>query len=274
MTNSGVHVIRHIHNRNVNRNVVVSTTSKPRLLHTLIRERLNRIDPTIVGMYGDSVIDQLIERANALSGQVVMRAARYGHFTNELLGVVLSMQRLQTILGNPSLPVGWYFLDDFANWFGQHEEQIADIMAIAPSIEDGVPVLKLAISEAKFVASEGYRAHARKSARQLQDTVSRISRALDPQHRRIDRQTWLHRLGDFMIEGMEHFDSVKKNGWDLHRWSDEDTAGQGAYQDCWVLLMSSSMMTRRMLILAMPYLLPAWITAYRRCLTSPVSLRS
>jgi S-DNA-T family DNA segregation ATPase FtsK/SpoIIIE len=221
LNNNGVHVIRHIHDRNVDRHIVVSTTSKPRLLHALLRERLDRIDPTLLATHGEEVIDRLIERANALSGQVVMRAARYGHFANELLGIVLSMQRLQAGLeGDPSQPIGWYFLDDFASWFGQHEEQIADIMAIAPRFEDKKPVLRIAIAEAKFVASEGYRVHAKKSARQLLDTVSRISRALDPNHRRIDRETWLHRLGDFMIEGMEPFDSARSGGWNLHKWSD------------------------------------------------------
>ena len=33
--------------------------------------------------------------------------------------------------------------------------------------------------------------------------MARISRALDPDHKRIDREIWLHRLGDFMIEEIE-----------------------------------------------------------------------
>lgn len=221
LSNNGVSVIRHIHDRNVDRNIVVSTTSRPRLLHALLRERLDGIDPAIVATYGDNVVNRLINEANALSGQVVMRAARYGHFANELLGIVLSMQRLRAGLGASSSPVGWYFLDDFASWFGQREEQIADIMAIAPRVENGRPVLKIALSEAKFVGSEGYRAQAKKSARQLEETVIRVARALDPQHKRIDRETWLHRIGDFMIEGMEPFDGLPTKGWDLHRWSDE-----------------------------------------------------
>jgi len=221
LTNNGVRVIRHIHDRHVDRNIIVSTTSKPKLLRVLLNERLERLDPAITGGGGEVVIDRLIEQANALSGQVVMRAARYGHYANELLGIVLSMEKIREGLGGTNFPLGWYFLDDFASWFGQHEEQIADIMAIAPRIEDGNPVLKVAISEAKFVSSRGYRAHAKKSAKQLEETAARIGRALDPQHKRIDREIWLHRLGDFMIEGMEPFDPALMNGWDLHRWSDE-----------------------------------------------------
>ena len=221
LANNGVHVIRHIHDRVVDRNIIVSTTSKPRLLRALLRERLDRVDPAIRDG-NDKIIDKLIDQANAISGQVVMRAARYGHYAHELLGIVLSMEKIRSGLGGVDLPIGWYFLDDFASWFGQREEQIADIMAIAPRVENGKPVLKVVISEAKYVGSAGYRAQAKKSAKQLEETVARIGRALDPEHKRIDREIWLHRLGDFMIEGMKPFDDLDKlNGWDLHRWSDE-----------------------------------------------------
>lgn len=221
LINNGVHVIRHIHDRFVDRNIIVSTTSKPRLLHALLQERLDRVDPGIRAG-NDHVIDKLIGQANAISGQVVMRAARYGHYANELLGIVLSMEKIRAGLGEMDLPLGWYFLDDFASWFGQREEQIADIMAIAPRIEDGKPVVKVVISEAKYVGSAGYRAQAKKSVKQLEETAARVGRALDPRHKRIDRSIWLHRLGDFMIEGMKPFDDpARLNGWDLHRWSDE-----------------------------------------------------
>ncbi|GBO85523.1 hypothetical protein A6779_17540 [Marinobacter adhaerens] len=220
LSNNGVRVIRHVRDRQVDRNIVVSTTSKPKLLRVLLKERLDRLDPAITDE-NETVIDELIDQANTLSGQVVMRAARYGHYANELLGIVLSMEKIQGSLGGSNLPIGWYFLDDFASWFGQSEEQIADIMAIAPRIVDGQPVLKVAISEAKFVTSGGYRAQAKKSAKQLEETVARLGRAIDPSHKRIDRDIWLNRIGDFMIEGMEPFDPALMNGWDLHKWSDE-----------------------------------------------------
>ena len=220
LSNNGVRVIRHIRDRQVDRNIVVSTTSKPKLLRVLLKKRLDRLDPAI-NSEDQSVIDQLIDQANTLSGQVVMRAARYGHYANELLGIVLSMEKIRNGLGDSSLPVGWYFLDDFASWFGQREEQIADIMAIAPRIVDGKPVLKVAISEAKFVSSRGYRTQAKKSAKQVEETVARLGRAIDPNHKRIDRDIWLNRIGDFMIEGMEPFDSALMYGWDLHKWSDK-----------------------------------------------------
>lgn len=221
LSNNDIHVIRHIHERTINRNIIVSTTSQPRLLRALLNERLKRLDPDILGSDPDTVLNDLINRANKLSGQVVMRAARYGHYANELLGIVLSMREIENSLGDSKFPTGWYFLDDFASWFGQKEEQIADIMAISPKIIDGEHCLLVCVSEAKYVTSNGYKSHAKKSAKQLEETVARISRALDPDRNRIDRDIWLHRLGDFMLEGMEPFSSHVTGGWDLHRWSDE-----------------------------------------------------
>ncbi|MCG8050217.1 MAG: DNA translocase FtsK [Candidatus Thiodiazotropha endolucinida] len=221
LSNNNIHVIRHIHERTINRNIIVSTTSQPRLLRALLNERLNWLDPEILGSDPESVFNDLIDRANKLSGQVVMRAARYGHYANELLGIVLSMREIENSLGSSEFPTGWYFLDDFASWFGQKEEQIADIMAISPKIIDGEHCLLVCVSEAKYVTSNGYKSHAKKSAKQLEETVARISRALDPERNRIDRDIWLHRLGDFMLEGMEPFSSHVTGGWDLHRWSDE-----------------------------------------------------
>lgn len=221
LANNGVQVIRHIHDRDIDRNITVSTTCKPRLLNSLLRERLNRIDPSIVNKYGDNIVNRLTDQANLLSGHVVMRAARYGHFVNELIGIVLSMEELKKVLGGEILPIGWYFLDDFASWFGQKEEQIADIMAIAPRIVNGERVLRITISEAKFVTSQGYQGHVKKSAKQLGETISRLVRALSPGKNRIDRETWLHQIGDFMIEGMHPFDPNMLGGWDLHRWSHE-----------------------------------------------------
>ena len=221
LINSDISVIRHIHDRSAGRNIVVSTTSEPRILYHLIRERISQIDPAIVRSESDHIVGQFIERANELSGQVVMRAARYGRFANELLGLVLSMNLISDALSHSALPIGWYFLDDYASWFGKKEGYIADILAIAPQSRDRGPVLRVVISEAKFVSSVNHRVYSAKSTEQLQNTVLSICRALDPGRARIDRDTWLHRLGDLLLEGVSPVEGPSGPGWDLHRWSDE-----------------------------------------------------
>lgn len=222
-----IEVIRHIHDRNLDRNVVISTKSDHRLLKNLLDKRLQAIDPGLDLDSRHGLVDQLIREASRLSGQVVMRAARFGHYANELVGVVLSMERIKAALecANPR-HLGWYFLDDFATWFGQKEEQIADILAIVPQERDGAPILKLAISEAKFVSADGHQKHKKTSSHQLFQTAQRVSRALDPERQRIDREVWLHRIGDLMIEAMEPFDDQPVAGWDLQEWSEAVREGR------------------------------------------------
>ena len=225
LKNTGIKVIRHINDRSVDRNIVVSTTSKLDMLRVLLQKRLQALNLDFSEEDTRRVADEFINRATDLSGQLVLRAARDGRYSNELLGVVLSMERLRRILQGKGLYIGWYFLDDFATWFGQKEEKIADIMAIAPCIKNGERMLKLAISEAKYVASEGYQTHKRKSSRQLAETVNRVSRALDPKRNRIDKDVWLHRIGDLMIENMEPSDDLPVGNWSLHKWSEEVRSG-------------------------------------------------
>ena len=225
LKNIGINVIRHINDRSVDRNIVVSTTSRLDLLRVLLQKRLQALNLDFSEETIERIADEFIDRATDLSGQLVLRAARDGRYSNELLGVVLSMERLRRILQVNGLYIGWYFLDDFATWFGQKEEKIADIMAIAPCIKDGRRILKLAISEAKYVASKGYQTHGRKSAQQLAETFNRISRALNPERSRIDKDVWLHRIGDLMIENMEPSNDLPVGGWSLHKWSEEVRSG-------------------------------------------------
>ena len=221
LTNCGVEVVRYMHDRFVDRNIVVSTKSKPKLISEFLRKCIEEVDPSLLSE-NDQIIEKITDRARDISGQIIMRAARYGHYAKELLGIVLSMEKISSSLAGEELPIGWYFLDDFSLWFGQYEEQIADIMSIAPRMENGKPVLKLTIAEAKYVSSSNYRDQAKKSRRQLVETTERIARALDPSQERIDRDVWLHRIANLMIEGMKPFDaSDSLNNWDLHKWSDE-----------------------------------------------------
>ncbi len=226
LKNIDINVIRHINDRSVDRNIIVSTTSRLDLLRVLLRKRLQALNLSFPKETIERIADEFIDRATDLSGQLVLRAARDGRYSNELLGVVLSMERLRRILQvNGLCIIGWYFLDDFATWFGQKEEKIADIMAIAPCIKDGRHILKLLISEAKYVSSRGYQTHGRKSAQQLAETFNRISRALDPERSRIDKDIWLHRIGDLMIENMQLSDDLPVGDWSLHKWSEEVRSG-------------------------------------------------
>ena len=221
LKNNDVSVIWQNHDRQHNSRYVVSTTTNLRLLYIFLRNRLTKIVPKLVSEKKDQLLRKFIKEANDISGKITMRAAKHGRSANELLGVVLSTSILIRKLNGKSRIVGRYFLDEYYTWFGRGEGQIADIMVISPCMKSGTPFLEVVISESKFVNIDNYRSEAKKSSNQLYDTVAHLRRVLGSSVDRIDRELWLHRFADLMIEGIEQFNADELNGWDLYGWSDK-----------------------------------------------------
>jgi S-DNA-T family DNA segregation ATPase FtsK/SpoIIIE len=215
-----VTVIKYQQNRAQDRNLIISSTSSFQLLQVLVKQRLEKLN-----LAGEIETDKLarlcIDEAKTLSGDIVLRAARRGANASELIGLVLSKYLLSSELQSNE-PVGWFFLDDYATWLGQDEQQIADIMALALRQHNGLPILSILISEAKYV--EGNIADARKtSQKQLKETVKRIQDALFQDPARLDRDLWLARLSDLLIEGIL---VNSRQSLDLQQWRELLRRGQ------------------------------------------------
>ena len=215
----GVRVIRYKQSRTQGRNLIVSSNSPLSLLKALVIRRLNDLNLNIAEI--DKFAEDLIDDANKLSGDIVLRAAKCGVFASELIGVVLSKALLRSEIGN-ARAIGWYFLDDYAKWLGQSEQQIADIMVLAlKEDEEGNPYLQVILSEVKFVKSSVLSDAKKSSQKQLRDTIARINNAIFGAPERMDRDLWLARLSDliidadeFMFEGydIEHLRDSLRNG--------------------------------------------------------------
>jgi S-DNA-T family DNA segregation ATPase FtsK/SpoIIIE len=194
-----VTVIKYQQNRAQDRNLIISSTSSFQLLQVLVRQRLEKLNlPSEPGT--EAIAHKCIEQAKSISGDIVLRAARRGVHASELIGLVLSQHLLSSEIQDED-PVGWFFLDDYANWLGQDEQQIADIMALVLEEREQRRVLKIIISEAKYI--EGNIAETRKtSQKQLKETVKRIQDALFKDPGSLDRDVWLARLSDLLIDGV------------------------------------------------------------------------
>jgi len=100
---------------------------------------------------------------------------------------------------------GWYFLDDYAEWLGQREEQIADILALTPDeTPDGRLQLGVVIAESKYIDYASLAAKRKESQKQLRDTVRRINDAIFGDPQRLDRDLWLSRFSDLMLNGVQY----------------------------------------------------------------------
>jgi S-DNA-T family DNA segregation ATPase FtsK/SpoIIIE len=202
LKNLGVKVIKYQHNKSHGSNIVVSSKSQLNLLNVLVKRRLNALNLGLTDTELVELTDRFIEDANAISGDIVLRAAKRGVFAGELIGVVLSKAILESEMEKEQT-AGWFFLDDYATWLGQKEEQIADILALGPRMADNKPQLQVFVSEAKYVDAKGVSEAKKNSSKQLRDTVSRMDNALFGDPGRLDRDLWLSRLSDMLNDGIE-----------------------------------------------------------------------
>lgn len=202
LQNQSVRVIRYKQSSTQGRNVVISSRAPLNLLHAMVRRRLEELQLAFTADELNVLAERFIADANDISGDIVLRAAKRGETAGELIGIVLSRFLARQSLESDRL-VGWYFLDDYASWLGAREETQADILALSPALnEAGQLVLRILVTEAKYVDAVSYAAKRKESEKQLRDTVRRISDAT-AEPNRLDRDSWLSRLGGLLLDGIQ-----------------------------------------------------------------------
>ena len=144
---------------------------------------------------------RMIDDACSISGDIVLRAAKRGVSAGELIGLVLSRALVSEEFGAQAT-VAWFLLDDYAEWLGQREQGIADILALSVGRDDGgFTTLRAVVTEAKYVGLDGAAEAQRTSKQQLRHTVQRIEEALFGDPGRLDRDLWLSRIADLLLDG-------------------------------------------------------------------------
>ncbi|MGE8130055.1 FtsK/SpoIIIE domain-containing protein [Methylobacterium sp. NPDC080182] len=200
LLNQRVRIIRFRQTDTYGRNLVVSSSASLALLRSMVGARLRALNLDLDDAARAKLVDRMIDDANEVSGDIVLRAARRGRSASELIGLVLSRYLVRKELGDRL--VGWYFLDDYAAWLGQREEHLADLLALAPSVTEGGYRLDLIVSEAKYVHADATAKARRDSQKQLRETLLRMTEALHASPARMDRDAWLGRLADLLIDGI------------------------------------------------------------------------
>ncbi len=203
LLNQNVKVIRYKQGATQGRNILISSTAPLNLLRSMVFGRVKGLNLGLSETECRELTEKFINDANEISGDIVLRAAKRGRNASELMGVVLSRYMIRHELGL-SRRFGWYFLDDYAEWLGQREEQIADILALSPEImPDGKFQLAVLISESKYIDYASLAAKRKESQKQLRDTVRRIDDAIFGDPKRLDRDLWLSRFSDLMLNGIQ-----------------------------------------------------------------------
>ena len=203
---NGITVVRYRRASTNGRNMIVSSTSELRLLGVLARRRLSELGLSLTPEQLVEVGDRIKKDALSVSGDIVLRAAKRGVSAGEMLGLVLSRYLLdhefKKVSGSGarhSFNV-YFLLDDYADWLAQRENRIADILGLCVEERDGVPHLHVAVIESKYVTSTAEAEAKRSSKAQLLATLSTFREALFGDPGRLDRDVWLARLADLLID--------------------------------------------------------------------------
>lgn len=217
LLNQHVRVIRYKQSTTQGRNVIISSKAPLGLLVSMVLQRIKALNLGLSDPQRRELAERFVNDANDVSGDIVLRAAKRGRNASELMGIVLSRFLLRHELGQRRYH-GWYFLDDYADWLGQREEQIADILCLAPEVtETGALRLTVLVSEAKYIELAGLSAKRKESQKQLRDTVKRINEAVFGAPERLDRDLWLARLSDLILDGVQFPASARINLADWRR---------------------------------------------------------
>lgn len=217
LLNQHVRVIRYKQSTTQGRNVIISSKAPLGLLISMVLQRIKALNLGLSDTQCRELAERFVNDANDVSGDIVLRAAKRGRNASELMGIVLSRFLLRHELGQRRYH-GWYFLDDYADWLGQREEQIADILCLSPEVtaEDALRLTVL-VSEAKYIELGGLSAKRKESQKQLRDTVKRINEAVFGAPERLDRDLWLARLSDLILDGVQFPASARINLADWRR---------------------------------------------------------
>ncbi len=199
-----ISVVRYRRDSTNGRNMIVSSTSEPRLLGVLVRRRLEELNLPLTAEEIDNTVEKAKREALMVSGDIVLRAAKRGVSAGELIGLVLSRHLLadefkSQACGGQTL-TAYFLLDDYASWLSQPESRIADILAINAEEQDEEIRVTISIVESKYVTADGLAQARRSSKDQLLQTLGKFREALFGDPGRLDRDVWLARLADMLID--------------------------------------------------------------------------
>lgn len=201
-------IIRYFSTPNSAHNVIVSAEVSSRDLGDRLNNDLAKLLPNASSDLRTAVLQRLHAMAARLSGAVVMKAAQWQNFAQELIGLVLAQRRLEGWFAEGGdHAAAWFFLDDNRSWLDLRGE-MADILSVAFTRDAGGPVIKIAIAEAKYCTAGTINKMRATSLRQLEATFTEMHRRLQQSETSLDPSIWRNRIADMLLEQMDPFDTV------------------------------------------------------------------
>ncbi|NCG53486.1 FtsK/SpoIIIE domain-containing protein [Serratia fonticola] len=204
LQHNNITIVRYRRSSTNGRNIIVSSTSELRLLSVLVRRRLEELSLQLEEEELSGIAEKAKRDALSISGDIVLRAAKRGTSAGEMLGLVFSryllVEEFKHVSANCQTLTAYFLLDDYALWLSQPESRIADILALNVEEVDEKIRVSIVIVESKYVGADGLAKARRDSKDQLLATLSMFREALFGDPGRLDRDIWLSRLANMLID--------------------------------------------------------------------------
>lgn len=204
LQHNDITVVRYRRGSTNGRNMIVSSTSELRLLSVLVRRRMEELNLQLGPDEIEAAAAKAKRDALSVSGDIVLRAAKRGVSAGEMIGLVLSRNLLaeefKAAAGRGQILTAYFLLDDYASWLSQPESRIADILALNVEERDEGVRVTISVVESKYVGIDGLAKARRDSKDQLLATLSMFREALFGDPGRLDRDVWLARLADMLLD--------------------------------------------------------------------------
>lgn len=204
LQHNDITVVRYRRGSTNGRNMIVSSTSELRLLGVLVRRRLEELNLQLSTEELHAAAEKAKRDALLISGDIVLRAAKRGISAGEMIGLVLSRrilaEELNVAADGAQVLTAYFLLDDYASWLSQPESRIADILALSVEEREDVVRVVISIVESKYVSADGLAKARRDSKDQLLATLGMFREALFGAPGRLDRDVWLARMADMLID--------------------------------------------------------------------------
>ena len=180
----GANVIKYKKNKFINKNLIISSKANTKLLEDSLNKKLNEL-----GIKSD--VKKIIEEANEISGDIVLRALKQGVFVNELIGIVLSKRLFNGIV---------IYMDDYENYF-KTNSTLSDLIVISIDFKEKLH-LKIDLIESKFCQNNSNLEE--KSYKQAKNAYDLFSKIFQGDY--LDSENFKIKLADLIIENSKEID--------------------------------------------------------------------
>jgi hypothetical protein len=203
-----LHIIRYVQGLGPKKMHNLTVSSSFRAREEVVRRMAQRLDsllPDLAKEFRQDLGRSLVDRAQELSGGVVLKAAGPGTMLNELLGLVMAKHQVEERIRSawPNCLVTWVYLDDYKEWFGRGGKR-PDMLAVAARLtEDARLELRLCVVEAKCVNRESVDTEHSDALKQVIRGTTALQRAFQPGSPFVDSEHWYRQLYQAIVSNLE-----------------------------------------------------------------------